>query len=388
MKIAVVGGKLQGIEATYLAHKAGWEVIVLDKNRNSPASELCDQFLSVDILHNSDVLSDICQKVDLVIPAIEDQTVLSLLNQITLRTGCPVAFNSEAYEISSSKKKSDELFAKYHIPFPTYWPNCELPVIIKPSSLSGSQGVKKVYDPFEFEHLLTQKDYNESWIIQEFLEGPSYSLEVMAFNGIPVTFQVTDLAMDAGYDCKRVSAPTVLDDTLEKNFRKMASRLARLLNLKGIMDVEVIEHHGVLKVLEIDARLPSQTPTVVYKSTGINMLESLYDVWVKQQTPIVNVVDPGNEYAVIYEHVWVRDDRIETIGEHIMGGSGPLYLTEDFFGADEALTNYSVGIRQWVATLIITGNTRWEAWQKRCDVIANIMKHCQLNLYLDPFPNN
>ena len=26
MRIAVIGGKLQGVEATFLAHKAGWEV--------------------------------------------------------------------------------------------------------------------------------------------------------------------------------------------------------------------------------------------------------------------------------------------------------------------------------------------------------------------------
>jgi pyrrolysine biosynthesis protein PylC len=28
----VVGGKLQGIEAAYLAHKAGWSVKVIDKD--------------------------------------------------------------------------------------------------------------------------------------------------------------------------------------------------------------------------------------------------------------------------------------------------------------------------------------------------------------------
>jgi heterodisulfide reductase subunit A-like polyferredoxin len=37
MLVAVVGGNLQGVEATYLARKAGWEVILIDKNSNAPA---------------------------------------------------------------------------------------------------------------------------------------------------------------------------------------------------------------------------------------------------------------------------------------------------------------------------------------------------------------
>jgi len=47
--VAVVGGKLQGVEATYLAHKAGWEVRVVDKNDQVPASGLCDSFVQADV---------------------------------------------------------------------------------------------------------------------------------------------------------------------------------------------------------------------------------------------------------------------------------------------------------------------------------------------------
>ena len=37
-KIAVVGGKLQGTEACYLA-KAGWHVIPIDRNKDVPAQD-------------------------------------------------------------------------------------------------------------------------------------------------------------------------------------------------------------------------------------------------------------------------------------------------------------------------------------------------------------
>ena len=49
MQVCIIGGKLQGVEATYLAHKAGWEVLLVDKNPSPPAKGLCDRFYQVDV---------------------------------------------------------------------------------------------------------------------------------------------------------------------------------------------------------------------------------------------------------------------------------------------------------------------------------------------------
>jgi pyrrolysine biosynthesis protein PylC len=44
MRVVVAGGKLQGIEAAYLAHQAGWSVLLIDREASPPARGLCDQF--------------------------------------------------------------------------------------------------------------------------------------------------------------------------------------------------------------------------------------------------------------------------------------------------------------------------------------------------------
>jgi monoamine oxidase len=31
LRVAIIGGNLQGVEAPYLAHKTGWEVLVIDR---------------------------------------------------------------------------------------------------------------------------------------------------------------------------------------------------------------------------------------------------------------------------------------------------------------------------------------------------------------------
>ena len=48
MKIAIIGGKLQGTEAVYLAKKAGFETILIDRDAQVPASGLADRFVCGD----------------------------------------------------------------------------------------------------------------------------------------------------------------------------------------------------------------------------------------------------------------------------------------------------------------------------------------------------
>jgi len=185
--------------------------------------------------------------------------------------------------------------------------------------------------------------------------------------------------MDAGYDCKRVLAPTRLSPDQVDRFEEISLDIAEAIGLKGLMDVEVILHNGQLKVLEIDARLPSQTPTSVYWSTGINMLELLAHVFsvssessvAKQKKRKKNNV-PGR--GVVYEHIRVSKGTVEVCGEHIMVEAGPLHLQADFFGADEALTNYVPGRDCWEATLIIAAAGRSQAKEKRDRVIETIQR--------------
>ena len=103
--------------------------------------------------------------------------------------------------------------------------------------------------------------------------------------------QVTGLEFDAVYDCKRVVAPVGEAGRGERagagagrRSHGVGPRRARRarwrasppspsasrwgLGLRGLMDVEVMVRDGEPLLLEIDARLPSQTPTAVYWSSG------------------------------------------------------------------------------------------------------------------------
>ena len=222
------------------------------------------------------------------------------------------------------------------------------------------------------------------WVLEEFIDGSQHSLEVIGQPGNYRVLQVTDLYVDQNFDCKRVIAPSELPRNLIAEFEKLSLTIAEALNLKGIMDVEAIYSRGELNVLEIDARLPSQTPTAVYWSTNCNMIRLLGDLYgaPKSDPPPVETSPRG----AVYEHINVGGKILKVCGEGIMTQGGPLKLQDDFFGADEALTDYAPGNDPWVATLIFCGADRHQAREKRNRSIAEIVKRLKIKKVIDPQP--
>ena len=376
MRVAIVGGKLQGIEAAFLAREAGWEVILIDRKRNPPAARLCQSFCRCDIVKDISSLPRIVEKVDLIIPAVEEVTALRALQRCAAEMNTPLAYDAEAYSITHSKKRSNHLFQKLGIPLPQSWPQCGLPLMLKPSTSSGSQGVAKLGTEQEVDDFIKRVGSGlKRWILQEYVEGPSYSIEVLGLAGHYVTLQVTELKMDSAYDCNRVLAPAEIPESLDRQIKQIALTIADSLELRGIMDVEVILNHDVPKVLEIDARLPSQTPTAVYQSTGINMVELLGDIFVRGKMPLIPEIKTPR--GVVYEHIRASQNGLEFPGEHIMGEVDSLEIVHDFFGADVSVTNFNSLLFPWVATLITTGESREQAWLKRQQVIENIKSYLE-----------
>ncbi|MBE0558116.1 MAG: 3-methylornithine--L-lysine ligase PylC, partial [Proteobacteria bacterium] len=333
----IIGGGLQGVEAFYLAHKAGWQATLVDKNADCPASGMCDLFIHTDVTQGEGVpLSS--RDIDLMIPTLEDDTALAAVEYWARDHSVPFAFDAGAYAISSSKARSGKLFSRLGIPSPAPWPRAMYPLIAKPSRGSGSKGVRLFASPGDMDDTILSSVAVEMLVMEEYVQGPQYSLEIVGHLGHYRPLQVTELVMDEAFDCKCVVAPAGLSRIFVDQFSEIAKRIATSLPLKGIMDVEVILSEGIMKVIEIDARLPSQTPTAVYWSSGRNMLCLLRDIFLSDTLPDNDTL-PDTRGAV-YQHIHVRQGVLEVAGEHLMSHVGPLHIRRDFFGADEAITNY------------------------------------------------
>ncbi len=361
-RVAIIGGKLQGTEAVYLAGKAGIRSLVIDKNENAPASGFCDEFAAYDVLKKEEKLIKLLKTADFILPALENKEVHTALFEIAAEHHIKIAFDPYAYSISSSKLLSDKLIRANDVPAPCYFPECKSPYIIKPSGESGSVGVRKAETIKEVEAFLHAVGNPRDWVIQEYLEGRSYSIEVIGSPGNYRTYAVTEIHMDEVYDCCMVTSPCPVTERQTKEFERMAIQLATLVDLHGIMDVEVIDDEGTLKVLEIDARIPSQTPMVVYHTTGMNLLSELADMTVNGDFL------PRKEHTLRYsaiEHYLVDAKGFHRHGEHIMGEAGPLILRENLFGADEVLSDYRPGAESWRGTFINVADSLKELEAKR-----------------------
>jgi pyrrolysine biosynthesis protein PylC len=365
-----------------LACKAGWEVRLLDRREEIPARGLAHDFVRCDASDPA-ALDRALRGVDLVLPALEDTPVLENLTRWAGASGVPLAFDLSAYAVSLSKRVSNRLFRRMGLALPREGPACGLPLLVKPDGLSGSRGVQVFREEAAWHSWSQGLRDPESWVVQEYLQGPSYSIEVLGRPEAYQALQVTQLEMDGVHDCKRVRAPANLDPALSQEFGRMAADLASAVELSGLMDVEVILNGGRLKLLEIDARLPSQTPIAVYWSTGYNMVLALGNLFLRGDTPEA-LPAPGR--AVVLEHLHAVGSRLEVAGEHVLCRRAPLCLEKGFYGAEEALTDLRPGRSDWAATLIVTGRDREEAWRRRCLVVGAIRRDLGLTDYADPEP--
>lgn len=383
MKIGIVGGALQGMEAVFLSKKAGFETVVLDRKTSAPASSLADEFVHCNILKDPEQAKRTFSDCDVVIPAFEELDGLQLLNKIVPETGKPFLFDMHSYEISCSKERSNQIMAELGVPLPQPWPECGYPIVVKPSSQSGSIGVNVANNEDErHKALKVVEKLNDTPIQQEFVSGKSVSIEVIGNGSSSRAYVTTEVVLDYNYDCKMVVCePNILSDEDNIIFDRIGTDIADNIGLRALMDVEAIYTKKGLRVLEIDARIPSQTPAAIQAATGINLLEELVHSALGEKTGRYN-----SGGCSVYEHYVIRDGNLYTCGEKEFGHVDMPYIVEGMFGADDVITDYMPGRNEWRATVINHGKNSSDVLVKRKEFINKVMSECELDEYVDRSP--
>ena len=382
MKIAIVGGALQGTEAVYLSKKAGYETFVIDRRDNAPALSLADGYAVFDPEFNEKEAMRIFEDCDAVLPACENLTLLQALTKMMRSSDVPLLFDLDSYIVSSSKAASNQMMAAAGVPLPKDWPECGFPVIVKPSAQSGSVGVRVAYNEGEvnagIDDIIAMGDRP---IIQEFVSGPCVSMEVVGNGKEYHSYITTEVILSENYDCKRVRcSPNVLGPEKEKELKEMTERTAAYINLNALMDIEAIDTKKGLRVLEIDARIPSQTPAAVLAATGVNIVEEL----VNSRTGKFGGKKMNG--ASSYEHFLIKDKKLITCGEKEFAHVVRPKIEKGLFGADEFISDHRAGAKEWRGTMINGASTEPALEKKRAKCIESIMKECGLKEFIDGHP--
>lgn len=383
MRLAIVGGALQGMEAVYLSKRAGYETVVIDRKTYAPALSLADEAHVMDPIKDPDSAMKIFSDCDAVIPACEELDLLKLLDLKLKGTGIPLLFDMKSYEISCSKERSNILMDKAGVPLPRPWPECGFPVIVKPSCQSGSVGVTAARNEEERQAGLRKvSELNDVPIVQEFVSGRSISIEAIGNGEKARAYVTTEVVLDRKYDCKMVRcSPNIISHEEDEMFRDVCRKTAELMHLKALMDMEAIDTPRGLRVLEIDARIPSQTPAAIDAGSGINLLKELADCAMGKVPSGKNTRRAG-----VYEHYVFRNGILSTSGEKEFGHIRNPRICAGLFGSDRMITDYEPGKAEWHATVITEGRDEADADRKRMAVRDRMICESEAKAFDDGSP--
>lgn len=191
--LTAIGKRIQLI--THL--KKTFEVFGVDCSDLAPAMYFVDKFFKIPRYNEKgyiDILSAICESedIDVLVPLYEREYELLLKNEDKLiKSGTKLLLSPyKTIECFNDKYKTYEFFRKNNISTPKTWLKNDMlcscktptfPLIIKPIYGMGSNNVFKAKNIKELEFFM---DYVENPLVQEYIEGTEYTIDVLCdFDG-------------------------------------------------------------------------------------------------------------------------------------------------------------------------------------------------------------
>ena len=157
------------------------------------------------------------------------------------------------------------------------------PVIVKPRDNSGSRGVKLCRTKEELEQSMVEAlEYSklDSVLVEEFIEGPEYSIEGLHYDGKSEVIQFTEkktTEFPYNVELGHIQPANISEENKEK-IRDIVAKIGKALNFENCPShTELkINERGVF-VIETSPRLGGDyiTSTLTPLSTGVNMEDEL-----------------------------------------------------------------------------------------------------------------
>lgn len=153
----------------------------------------------------------------------------------------------------------------------------KLPLVIKDTLGLSSFGMDVVTTYDEARHILTSKRNNGDRLVEEFLQGPSFGVEVYGTDG---NYTVTDPLINSVNQFGLTSpkqnvklGPAVNQRLHIPELKKEILRLANLLNFSGIAQIDLLFSDDKWYIIEINSRISGMTQTM-----AASMKKSLYEL--------------------------------------------------------------------------------------------------------------
>ena len=210
-KLMVLAAGLLQIPVIKKAREMGYYVIAVDDDPNAPGMSLADKAVVPGGLMNEEKLVAIakeeqidgvihpCSEVAMnVMGRINDELHLCGISKEIAIRATNKHLMREAFEVYGAPSPKSILTKDEEDAWNTFCNEFDTNAILKPSRNSGSRGIAKVEKGITKEEFvgLYQRALNESRdhqvLIEQFIEGPEFSVEVIVWKGEPHVLAVTD----------------------------------------------------------------------------------------------------------------------------------------------------------------------------------------------------
>lgn len=287
-KLLVLGASIAQVPFIKTAKKMGCYVGVVDYNPEAPAVEFADEYFECSLIDTQGVIS-ICQQFlpDGITCGASDVGVLTAA-YVCRQFGLPGLPVETAIKVKD-KGAMIEAFAKADVAHPAYQIcqsptdalHLSFPVVTKPVDNSGSRGINVAFNQSTFSLALADSfacSHIGRVIIEEYMDGPEVSVEILVQNGEPFILQVTDknTSGEPHFIEMGHSQPSQLPRPEINKIRDLAYRAAKAVGIwDGCGHAEIKLTSTGPKMVEIAGRLGGDFISTVLlpASTGINLSE-------------------------------------------------------------------------------------------------------------------
>lgn len=292
-KLMIIGASVLQLPAIRKAKEMGYDVAVADYNPNAIGVPYADKF------YNASTMDE-----DAVVRAAEDYQpdgIMTLATDLPMRGVAKASDKLGLHSISyatavkaTDKYEMIEAFKQHNVPSPWYYlistreelkekkEQFSYPCIMKPTDNAGSHGVVLARN---YDELINNYEYSYessrhgNVIVEEYLEGPEVSVEVMVVCGIIHILQITDKLTtgDPYFVEMGHSQPSRLSEETCQQIKQVAVAACSAIGIsEGPAHVEMkVTQRGPV-MIELGARMGGDNITthLVPLSTGIDMVAS------------------------------------------------------------------------------------------------------------------
>ncbi len=296
-KLLIIGASILQLPAIKRAKELGYYVAVIDYDPNAIGIEFADEYFNVSTIDIEGVTKTAEEfRPDGIMTLATDMPMRSIAAACEKLGLSGISFETAVK--STDKGEMIKAFEKMGVEHPWYHiissvdelnakiEKITYPCISKPTDNSGSRGVMLIHNENELREAVEYSSSNGrsgSVIVEEYMQGPEVSVEIITVDGEPNVLQVTDkLTTGAPHFVEMGhSQPSRLGEENLEKIRDLAKRAVKAVGIKnGPAHVEIILTKEGPKMVELGARMGGDciTTHLVPLSTGIDMIEAMIKI--------------------------------------------------------------------------------------------------------------